>query len=144
MPLSSTTSSCMSFVNDIQYSLDNSLTTACLALDLSKAFDSIYHPLLLYKLRKIGFSISALNMIDSYLSNRKQSIVVGDDVSNMEQVTHGVPQGSILGPTLFNLYLTDIFELKLFGNLSMYADDGMLTYSENNLNELEKKCKKIY
>lgn len=137
VPDSNTASACVTVVSEIQTSLDRKMITACLAIDLRKAFDSINHAILLCKLRKYDFSVDAINLIESYLTNRIQKIVLDDTFSNTEVVTMGVPQGSILGPTLFNLYINDVFELNLFGGMSMYADDAMLTYSAASLTEVQ-------
>lgn len=137
IPESSTVSACISVVSELQNSLDKNLITACLTIDLRKAFDSVNHEVLLCKLFKYNFSPNAIKLIHSYLSQRTQKIVLEDITSNTNSITMGVPQGSILGPTLFNLYVNDIFELQLFGKISMYADDAMLTYSVTNINELQ-------
>ena len=77
--------------------------------DLSKAFDCLSHELLLAKLHAYGFSIAALRLIHSYLTNRKQRTKVNLSYSPWEEILFGVPQGSILGPFLFNSFLCDLF-----------------------------------
>ena len=94
-------------------------------LDLSEAFDSINHEILSIKLDKLGFDISALKLIGSFLSDRVQSVVLNDIFSDSLSVERGVPQGTVLEPLLFNLYINDMHEQ--FDNkteLIQYADDS--------------------
>ena len=100
------------------------------AMDLSKAFDSMPHGLLIAKLHAYGVSLDACNMIISYLINRQQRVKVSGQVSEWSVINRGVPQGSVLGPLLFNLFLNDLFFVELNGNIANYADDNHL-YNEN-------------
>ena len=84
---------------------DNKRNFGALLTDLSKAFDCLPHDLLLAKLNAYGFSLPALRLVQSYLSNRKQRTKINSEFSPWEEILFGVPQGSILGPLLFTFYV---------------------------------------
>ena len=104
--------------------LDNHNIAGALLTDLSKAFDCLNHALLIAKLEAYGFSYSSLALIHSYLTSRKHRTKVNNFFSTWAEITTGVPQGSILGPLLFNIYLNDIFYFVDERNLTNYADDN--------------------
>lgn len=106
--------------------LDNGEAVDVIYLDFSKAFDKISHALLITKLAQQKFSPLIVNWIRNFLTNRWQSVAINGILSNLVQIPSGVPQGSLLGPVLFLLYLNDIFALKISSNLIAFADDTKL------------------
>jgi len=102
-------------------------------MDLSKAFDCLSHDLLLEKIKTYGFNANAINLLSSYLTNRKQCVKLGDITSEWQEIYKGVPQGSILGPVLFNIFINDIFYFVKHSNLYNYADDNTLSVVGNNI-----------
>ena len=105
--------------------------------DLSKAFDTISHPLLLEKLQYFGIRGSALRWFDSYLSNRKQYTMFNKVSSTYTNVTMVVPQGSVLGPILFLMFINDITRCSNRLNFLLYADDTNIFIKGSNIKEIE-------
>ncbi|XP_045449098.1 uncharacterized protein LOC123657621 [Melitaea cinxia] len=133
---SNTTAATVDLVTKIRQNLDRKNIALGVFIDLKKAFDTVSHKLLLQKLKNIGVKSAVLEMLKSYLTNRLQVVKIGDIQSSALPVTCGVPQGSILGPLLFFIYVNDIATLKLNGHLTLYADDTCLFYFGSNINDI--------
>jgi hypothetical protein len=123
-------------LEDWKYALDKNEYVAAILMDLSKAFDCLPHDILLAKLHAYGLSEKAVSLLKSYLTDRKQQIKIGNVVSKWDGIKKGVPQGSILGPLLFNVFINDIFSFVNKSNLYNYADDNTLSFHSPNYNEL--------
>ena len=103
--------------------LDNKGYGGAILIDLSKAFDNINHDLLIVKWYVYGFSKESLKLINSYLTNRWKRTKLDNGFSKWTEILLGVPQASVLGPLLFNIYVKDLFFLTEKTNVCNYADD---------------------
>lgn len=125
----STTHAVSRLTESIVRGLDEKDKCLAIFLDLRKAFDTISIPLLLDKLEKVGVRGSQLDLFRDYLSGRQQSVRVGNFTSEPRSMDFGVPQGSILGPTLFLLYINNLCNIKIpFGQITTFADDTVLLF----------------
>jgi hypothetical protein len=126
-PLHSTESATLTFVDHILKLLDNDKFPISIFMDLSKAFDTLDHFTLLHKLSFYGINNVPLNWFKSYLSDRTQYVDYNGYQSQVKHLSVGVPQGSILGPLLFLIYVNDINNVSNFFHFLLYADDTTLT-----------------
>ena len=118
---------------------DNKGVFAAVLTDLSKAFDCISHQLLIAKLNAYGFDIKSLNFILAYFTNRKQKTKIGSSFSDFLNILFGVPQGSILGPLLFIIYICHLFMEYDAIEFAIYADDATpYTYGQSFDKIIEK------
>ena len=118
--------------------LDNKKVAGAILTDLSKAFDCLSHNLLIAKLEAYGFDKSALIFVYDYLKSRKQRTKVNGSYSSWKELLYGVPQGSILGPLLFNIFINDVFFFLDKAKLANYADDNSTYTIEDNILNLLK------
>ena len=109
-----------------------------LLIDISKAFDCVSYDLMIAKLHGYGFDIPALKLLHHYLTNRKQRVKIDRTFSSWEEVLFAVPQGSILGPLLFNIFLCDLFLFINDINIASYADDNTLYTVDKNPEKIIK------
>jgi hypothetical protein len=123
----------ISAIHDWAKSINHTKQTDLILLDFSKAFDSVPHKRMMMKLDFYGIRANTLKWIEAFLSNRSQVVSINGSHSTSKQVISGVPQGSILGPVLFLLYINDI-TTSIRSNIRLFADDCVL-YREisNNL-----------
>ena len=105
-------------------------------MDLSKAFDCIDHKLLVAKLKAYGLDTKSLELMKCYLSNRYQRRKIGSEYSEWLEITLGVPQGSILGPLLFNIFINDLFLFIVKASICNFADDNTLHSCADTLEEV--------
>ena len=128
--------------------VDTKKVFGALLTDLSKAFDCLPHDLIIAKLNADGLSLPALNLILNYLVNRKQRTKINDSYSPWSDILFGVLQGSILGPLLFNIFLSDLFLIAKDVNIASYADDNTLYDSCDTIEEvilsLQNSSKKLF
>ena len=138
------TDTCLSLLNDkILNGFDNGNLTGMILIDLQKAFDTIDHTLFLEKLECLGFSRSAIKWYQSYLTNRTFFVNVEKELSEVGHLTCGVPQGSILGPLIFLMYVNDMAQA-VDCDLFLYADDSCLVFTGDNITSIEENLNRNF
>ena len=123
--------------------LDKGGTFGALLLDLSKAFGCMTHDLLIAKLQSLKFGMNALNLIFDYLTGRKQRLKINSSFSSYLETFQGVPQGSTLGPLLFNPFLCDLFLFVEEADIMSYADDNTPYVCSENVDVTLEKLEEV-
>ena len=128
----------LSITHKIYQSFDQGFDVRSVFLDISKAFDKVWHDGIIFKMKQNGISGNLLNLLSNFLRNRKQRVVLNGQTSSWADVNAGVPQGSILGPLLFLIYINDLAD-GLSSNAKLFADDTSLFSVVHNANTTAKE-----
>ena len=115
--------------------VDNGSLVGALLIDFSKIFDCIPHDLMIAKLNSSGFNLAALNLIHNYLTKWKKRTKINQSYSSWEDILFGVPQGPILGPILFSIFLSDLFLIVDYVDVVNYADDNTFYKEHENIDD---------
>ena len=141
---SRSTGDLLSFVTEyVSHILDRQGQAVSVALDISKAFDKVWHRGLLHKLRSYGIGGDTHRLLASFLEDRRISVVLDGQRSSTKEINAGVPQGSVLGPTLFLLYINDLPD-SIVSNLVVYADDTTLFNSIERSRDSTRRRQFLY
>ena len=140
--LDSTETALLKVTDILPKAMDEKLVTIMVLIDFSKAFDSINHDILLNKLWNIGMAPCALEWFSSYLMDRSQRVRLGESLSQRLPLSHGVPQGSILGPLMFTVYVNDLPLIVVNFKPECYVDDSKL-YVSFLVNDLDSAIDQI-
>ena len=134
----STETAILQFTHNVYQYLENKHHLIGIFLDLSKASDTLSHKILLCKLSHYGVRGIPLKLFESYLTNRSQAVYCNSTYSSFKAINRGVPQGSILGPILFLIYINDIVNVSSELKYTIYADDTNLLIGNANINDLHR------
>ena len=132
-------------IHDMAKTIQDNKSVHAAVLDFSKAFDKVPHKRLIIKLQYYGIRGPLLNWFESFLTNRSQTVVCDGKHSDPAQVTSGVPQGTVLGPLLFLLYVNDLPD-NLKSSIRLFADDALLydvISNENDGDQLQEDLKQL-
>lgn len=133
----STQDAVLSLNSKVAQALNEGRPSLCVFIDLSKAFDTVGHHLLLQPLEDIGMRGNILKLFESYLTGRYQAVRIGVVLGSERVVNCGLPQGSVLGPTLFNIYVNGLSSLSNNGNIIGFADDTAIFYKADDWDSLK-------
>ena len=126
------------FLERVYFGVNRGDASAAVFCDLSKAFDCVDHGILLRKMERYGFRGRALSWFSSYLEGRRQSVVHSGARSSALEINCGVPQGSVLGPILFLIYINDLVRLKISGDFTLFADDTSILWHDREIDHLKQ------
>ena len=128
----------LSFIQELSETDNKNIQTDLIIMDFAKAFDKVPHRRLLYKLNYYGISGLTLNWISAFLSNRTQTVVIDGKSSSTVPVTSGVPQGTVLGPVLFLVYINDLPDYLTHSKLRLFADDSIIYRTIRSQSDCDK------
>ena len=131
-PGDSSVNQLLAITTEIYNSFETHDETRAVFLDMSKAFDKVWHEGLVFKLRRNGMDGNILGVLKSFLSNRKQRVVLNGIQSSWQDIHSGVPQGSVLGPLLFLIYINDLTD-NISAKIKLFADDSSLFLKVNDV-----------
>ena len=139
LPGKSCTTQMIEFSESLAFSLNNNIQSDVVYFDFAKAFDSVNHDIIIHKLKnEFGIDGILLKFLVGYLNNREQCVIIGGKSSQMKCVESGVPQGSILGPLLFVIFINDMINCVSEGtNIALYADDTKIWRAINSWDDYE-------
>ena len=127
----STVNQLLKIVHQIYQDINDGKDTCMVFLDVSKAFDKVWHEGLIFKIQQMGIVDNLLNWLENYISERYQKVVLNRVTSNVCFLESGAPQGSILGPLLFLIYINDIID-DMECHINLFADDTYICSAKNN------------
>lgn len=136
----STEDAILKLTSHLYKALDSKTPALCIFVDLSKAFDTVSHLKLLEKIKCYGLRGKVHNILKSYLSNREQYVDIDGTLSNSRTITYGVPQGTVLGPLLFTIYINSLLDIDTAGTILSFADDTAVLYTEKTWEDLRTKA----
>lgn len=144
----STVDQMVRFSEFVNVNFENYKQTAALFLDFQQAFDKVWHTGLIYKMKKLHFPLYLVGVIKSFLEDRSFSVKIDENLSSIRPVNASVPQGSVLGPILFNLYVSDIADqimptLSPSCFLGMFADDMLIAYADHDVHIAQSELQEL-
>jgi len=115
-------------IENLKQSMDRSQVVGAVFLDLKKAFETVNYSLLISKMTSFNFSVETVSWFTSYLQDRQQCVKAGQDKSPLLSIQRGIPQGSMLGPLMFSLFINDLPQICPDVNCQLYADDAVFMH----------------